>query len=327
MKLIPEWKDHSYCLMAWPCNLDLYGSQINKAKIEIANLANQISEEEKVYIYCNSSDYSQCATLISNNSISIIETKLDDSWMRDIAPIFYKEKNSLNAISFNFNGYGKYPGFKNDNKVSEFICLQLNIPYFKNNLTLEGGAIAYDDKGNLFTTESVLLNPNRKNQSKTLIEQQLIKLFDLNKIIWIPEGLQGDDTDGHIDNVFCPIGNDKYLITYTKQDDSSNFSVLEKSKKILEDELIFQNPKNQIIEIPLPSEIIINQKKIIASYINFYFTKNSIFVPKFNVKEDDEVYDIFQSVFVDKKIKMVETSYINYGGGNIHCITMNIPKI
>ena len=77
----------------------------------------------------------------------------------------------------------------------------------------------------------------------------------------------------------------------------------------------------------MPSEIIINQKKIIASYINFYFTKNSIFVPKFNVKEDDEVYDIFQSVFVDKKIKMVETSYINYGGGNIHCITMNIPKI
>ena len=181
MKLIPEWKDHSCCLMAWPCNLELYGSQINRARIEIANLANQISEEEKVNIYCNSNDYSECATLISNNSISIIETKLDDSWMRDIAPIFYKEKNSLNAISFNFNGYGKYPEFKNDNKVSEFICSNLNIPYFKNNLTLEGGAIAYDDKGNLFTTESVLLNPNRKNQSKTIIEQQLLKLFDLNK--------------------------------------------------------------------------------------------------------------------------------------------------
>ena len=327
MKLIPEWKDHSCCLMAWPCNLELYGSQINKARIEIANLANQISEEEKVNIYCNSNDYSECATLISNNSISIIETKLDDSWMRDIAPIFYKEKNSLNAISFNFNGYGKYPDFENDNKVSEFICSQLNIPYFKNNLTLEGGAITYDDKGNLFTTESVLLNPNRKNQSKNIIEQQLIKLFDLNKIIWISDGLQGDDTDGHIDNIFCPIGNDKYLIAYTKQNDSSDFNVLEKSKKILEDELISQSPKNQIIEIPLPSEIYINQKKIIAFYINFYFTKNSIFIPKFNVKEDDEVYDIFQSVFIDKKIKMVETSHINYGGGNIHCITMNIPKI
>ena len=210
MKLIPEWKDHSYCLIAWPCNLDLYGSQINKAKIEIANLANQISEEEKVNMYCNSADYRECTTLISNKSISIIETKLDDSWMRDIAPIFYKEKNSLNAISFNFNGYGKYPEFKNDNKVSEFICSNLNIPYFKNNLTLEGGAITYDDKGNLFTTESVLLNPNRKNESKTIIEDQLLKLFDLNKIIWIPEGLQGDDTDGHIDNIFCPIGTVSY---------------------------------------------------------------------------------------------------------------------
>ena len=327
MKLIPEWKDHSYCLIAWPCNLDLYGSQINKAKIEIANLANQISEEEKVNMYCNSADYRECTTLISNKSISIIETKLDDSWMRDIAPIFYKEKNSLNAISFNFNGYGKYPDYKNDNKVSEFICSHLNIPYFKNNLTLEGGAITYDDKGNLFTTESVLLNPNRKNESKTIIEDQLLKLFDLNKIIWIPEGLQGDDTDGHIDNIFCPIGNDKYLLAYTNQNETRDFNVLDKSKKILEDELIFQSPKNQIIQIPLPSEIYINQKKIIASYINFYFTKNSIFVPKFNVKEDDEVYDIFQSVFIDKKIKMVETSHINYGGGNIHCITMNIPKI
>ena len=72
MKLIPEWKDHSYCLIAWPCNLDLYGSQINKAKIEIASLANQISEEEKVNMYCNSADYRECTTLISNKSISII---------------------------------------------------------------------------------------------------------------------------------------------------------------------------------------------------------------------------------------------------------------
>ena len=327
MKLIPEWKDHICCLMAWPCNLELYGSQIKKAKIEIANLANQISEEEKVNIYCNSRDLGECATLVSNNNISIIETKLDDSWMRDIAPIFYKEKNSLNAISFNFNGYGKYPDFENDNKVSEFICSELNITYFKNNLTLEGGAITYDDKGNLFTTESVLLNPNRKNQSKNFIEKQLLKLFDLNKIIWIPEGLQGDDTDGHIDNIFCPVGNEKYLIACSNQNETSDFKALNKSKKILKDELLSQSSKNQIIEIPLPSEIYINQKKIIASYVNFYFTKNSIFVPKFNVKEDEEVYNIFQSVFIDKKIKMVETSHINYGGGNIHCITMNIPKI
>ena len=327
MKLIPEWKDHICCLMAWPCNLELYGSQIKKAKIEIANLANQISEEEKVNIYCNSRDLGECATLVSNNNISIIETKLDDSWMRDIAPIFYKEKNSLNAISFNFNGYGKYPDFENDNKVSEFICSELNITYFKNNLTLEGGAITYDDKGNLFTTESVLLNPNRKNQSKNFIEKQLLKLFDLNKIIWIPEGLQGDDTDGHIDNIFCPVGNEKYLIACSNQNETSDFKALNKSKKILKDELLSQSSKNQIIEIPLPSEIYINQKKIIASYVNFYFTKNSIFVPKFNVKEDEEVYNIFQSVFIDKKIKMVETSHINYGGGNIHCITMNVPKI
>tara|TARA_B100000965_G_scaffold232304_1_gene194490 strand:+ start:74 stop:1057 length:984 start_codon:yes stop_codon:yes gene_type:complete len=327
MKLIPEWKDHQSCLLAWPCNIDLYGSQMNKAKIEMANLANQISEEEKVYIYCNEKDYQECFSIIANKNISIIETNLDDSWMRDIAPIFYQDKNILKSVSFNFNGYGKYPDFENDNKISDFISSQFEIPCSKSNITLEGGAITYDDNGNLFTTESVLLNPNRKNQFKEIIEKELIELFDLNKIIWIPNGLEEDDTDGHIDNIFCPIGNNRYLMASNNSINTKNYKILDQSKAILKKELNMQDPSTEIIDIPLPSETYINNKKLVASYINFYFSKNSIFIPKFNVKEDNEVYDIFKSLFNDKKIKMIETSHINYGGGNIHCITMNVPKI
>ncbi len=327
MKLIPEWKDHQNCLIAWPCNNDLYGSQISKAQIEIANLANQISEEEKVYVYCNEEDYQECQVILANKDISIIETKLDDSWMRDIAPIFYRDEFSLKSVSFNFNGYGKYPNFEKDNKISDFISSQFEIPCIKNNITLEGGAITYDDNGNLFTTESVLLNPNRRNQSKAFIEKQLIELFDLNKVIWIPGGLEEDDTDGHIDNIFCPIGNNRYLIASTSLVQTKNSKILDKSKAILKKELALQDSSNQIIDIPLPSEIYLDNKKLVASYINFYFSKNSIFIPKFNVKEDNEVYDIFQSLFSDKKIKMIETSHINYGGGNIHCVTMNMPNL
>ena len=327
MKLIPEWKDHQSCLIAWPCNINLYGSQISKAKIEIANLANQISEEEKVYIYCNEKDYQECQSIVANKDISIMKTNLDDSWMRDIAPIFYLDNKTLKSVSFNFNGYGKYPDFEKDNKISDFISSQFEIPCSKIDITLEGGAITYDDIGNLFTSESVLLNPNRKNQSKEVIEKQLIELFDLNKIIWIPDGLEEDDTDGHIDNIFCPIGNNKYLIAKTNLMDTKNFKTLDQSKAILKNELEKQDSSTQIIDVPLPSEIYINNKRIVASYINFYFSKNSIFIPKFNVKEDNEVYDIFKSLFNDKKVKMIETSHINYGGGNIHCVTMNVPKV
>ena len=327
MRLVPEWNDHSKCLIAWPCNHDLYGNQIHEARIEIANLANQISEEEEVFIYCNDIDYKSCIKIVSNKNISILKTNLDDSWMRDIAPIFFRNGNDLNAVSFNFNGYGKYPNFKNDNQISKFICNQFNIEFIEADLTLEGGAITYDDHGNLFTTESVLLNSNRKNASKNDINKTLMDLFDLKNIVWLPGGLEEDDTDGHIDNIFAPIGDNKYLIACSDLDDRRNYSILQKNKEILEQFFLLKNINAEIIQIPLPSEIIVENKRLVASYINFYFSKNSIFLPKFNVKEDELVYDIFKSLYKDKNIKMIETKNINYGCGNIHCVTMNVPKI
>ena len=88
MKLIPEWRDHSHCLIAWPCNYSLYKQQIDAARLEVANLANHISDEENVIIYCNPREIKECKNILSNNKISIVETNLDDSWKRDIAPIF-----------------------------------------------------------------------------------------------------------------------------------------------------------------------------------------------------------------------------------------------
>ncbi|MDA8711206.1 agmatine deiminase family protein [Alphaproteobacteria bacterium] len=327
MKLIPEWYDHAQCLIAWPCNLELYGPHIQSARKEISNLANQIAEEEPVYIYCNPQDMKDCSSTVSNQKISIIEANLDDSWMRDIAPIFYREGKDLNSINFNFNGYGKYPNFKNDNLISDIICNQFKIPFKKSSITLEGGGITYDDQGNLFTTESVLLNPNRNNFSKQFLEEELKKFFSLKNIIWLKSGLFDDDTDGHIDNIFCPIGNNQFLIASTKDTKSKNYNILQEAKELVKENLSRINPKNEIIEIPLPSKTQIDNKVLVASYINFYFCKNSLIIPKFNTDEDLQVYDIFQSIFPNKKIKMIETTYINYGGGNIHCVTMNVPKI
>ena len=101
MRLIPEWNNHTNCLIAWPCNQDLYGNQLHQARIEIANLANHISEEEEVYVYCNKIDYKECYEIISNKNISIFEANLDDSWMRDIAPIFFRDGKNLSAVEFN----------------------------------------------------------------------------------------------------------------------------------------------------------------------------------------------------------------------------------
>ena len=327
MKLIPEWYEHQYCLIAWPCNRDLYGKIINKARDEVANVINEIAKTEHVIVLSNKEDINEIQNKTDHKNIDIVECKLDDSWMRDIAPIFYNEDEKLKSISFEFNGYGKYPGYLNDNKISKFISSYLNIPTITSDLVIEGGAITYDDKKNLFSTKNVIFNKNRKQKhNSAYIIKELKRLFDLNYIFLFENGLMEDDTDGHVDNLLCPIGKNQYLIATTHKLDP-NYEILEKNKADLIKFFIDTNQRFDLIEVPIPTRKKINNKNIISSYINFYFSKNKIILPKFNVKEDNEVKLIFEKLFPNREIMMLETENINYGGGNIHCITMNVPKI
>ena len=327
MKLIPEWYEHQYCLIAWPCNKDLYGKIINKARDEVANVINEIAKTEHVIVLSNKEDINEIQNKTDHKNIDIVECKLDDSWMRDIAPIFYIEDEKLKSISFEFNGYGKYPDYLNDNKISKFISNYLNIPTKISDLVIEGGAITYDDKKNLFSTKNVIFNKNRKQKHNSeYIIKELKLLFDLNYIFLFENGLMEDDTDGHVDNLLCPIGKNQYLIATTHKLDP-NYEILEKNKADLIKFFKDTNQTFDLIEVPLPTRKKINNKNIISSYINFYFSKNKIILPKFNVKEDNEVKLTFENLFPNREIIMLETENINYGGGNIHCITMNVPKI
>ena len=327
MKLIPEWYEHQYCLIAWPCNKDLYGKIINKARDEVANVINEIAKTEHVIVLSNKEDINEIQNKTDHKNIDIVECKLDDSWMRDIAPIFYIEDEKLKSISFEFNGYGKYPDYLNDNKISKFISNYLNIPTKISDLVIEGGAITYDDKKNLFSTKNVIFNKNRKQKHNSeYIIKELKLLFDLNYIFLFENGLMEDDTDGHVDNLLCPIGKNQYLIATTHKLDP-NYEILEKNKSDLIKFFKDTNQTFDLIEVPLPTRKKINNKNIISSYINFYFSKNKIILPKFNVKEDNEVKLTFEKLFPNREIIMLETENINYGGGNIHCITMNVPKI
>ena len=327
MKLIPEWHEHESCLIAWPCNNDLYGDIISEARREVANIIIEIAKTEKVIVLCNEEDIIEVKKNIQAKNIIILSCKLDDSWVRDIAPIFFTEDKKIKSVNFKFNGYGKYLNFQNDNKVSEFISNYLKIPSIFSDIVLEGGAITYDDNSNLFSTKNVIFNKNRKQMlSKEKILNELKKLFKLKQIFLFDNGLLEDDTDGHVDNLLCPIGKNKYLIADTNKF-NSNYDILNKNKKDLISFFDYTKQKFELISIPLPSNKKINNKTLVSSYINFYFTSNKIILPKFNVKEDYEVETIFKDLFPTKEIVMIETSNINYGGGNIHCITMNIPKI
>ena len=203
MKLIPEWQEHESCLIAWPCNNDLYGEIIYEAKREVANIIIEIAKTEKVIVLCNEEDLIEVKKKIQSKNVTMLTCKLDDSWMRDIAPIFFIEENKIKSVNYKFNGYGKYLNFQNDNKVS----------FTFSDIILEGGAIAYDENANLFSTKNVIFNKNRKQTlSNENILNELKIQFNLKHIFLFENGLIGDDTDGHVDNLLCPMGNNKYLI-------------------------------------------------------------------------------------------------------------------
>ena len=273
MKLIPEWHEHESCLIAWPCNNDLYGDIISEARREVANIIIEIAKTEKVIVLCNEEDIIEVKKNIQAKNIIILSCKLDDSWVRDIAPIFFTEDKKIKSVNFKFNGYGKYLNFQKDNKVSEFISNYLKIPSIFSDIVLEGGAITYDDNSNLFSTKNVIFNKNRKQMlSKEKILNELKKLFKLKQIFLFDNGLLEDDTDGHVDNLLCPIGKNKYLIADTNKF-NSNYDILNKNKKDLISFFDYTKQKFELISIPLPSNKKINNKTLVSSYINFYFTK------------------------------------------------------
>ena len=231
MKLIPEWHEHECCLIAWPCNHDLYGDIIFEAKREVTNIIIEIAKTEKVIVLCNEEDLIEVKKKIQSKNVTMLICKLDDSWMRDIAPILFIEENKIKSVNYKFNGYGKYLNFQNDNKVSEFISNYLKIPSTFSDIVLEGGAIAYDENANLFSTKNVIFNKNRKQTlSNENVLNELKIQFNLKHIFLFENGLIGDDTDGHVDNLLCPIGNNKYLIADTSNF-NSNYDILNKNKK------------------------------------------------------------------------------------------------
>ena len=136
MKLIPEWHEHESCFIAWPCNNDLYGHIISEARREVANIIIEIAKTEKVIVLCNEEDIIEVKKNIQAKNIIILSCKLDDSWVRDIAPIFFTEDKKIKSVNFKFNGYGKYLNFQNDNKVSKVISNYLKIPSILSDIVL-----------------------------------------------------------------------------------------------------------------------------------------------------------------------------------------------
>ena len=350
-----EGEEHSGTIILLPYREDTWEEHGLLAFKEYYELIMSISNHEHVYVIKSPKVTYDISSLLNKTNISIHEIDYDDSWSRDNTLIFLRnKKNKIRAVDFGFNAWGGdvdglYKPWDDDNNLGAKLSKLLNIETYRNkDFILEGGSINTNGKGTLITTEACLLSKGRNSfLNKDEIEKHLKKMLGVEKVIWIPHGIVNDETNEHVDNMACFLDEKTVLLATSKDKNDQQYTWSMQAKEILEKEILPNGEKLRIILINVPNPfltlnhveflgIIKNDSnlcphpegdRLAASYVNFYMGKDYIILPKFNVKEDQEAYDVLNQFYKGKKkIYQIESRKILVGGGNLHCVTMQIPK-
>ncbi|WHH58521.1 agmatine deiminase family protein [Petroclostridium sp. X23] len=325
-----EWHKHARTIMAWPVVeaewpgpleeiLEAYSDAVKKiAMFEPVTMIARGDLMDQVHDYCGS-------------AVEIMKFINDDSWTRDNGPTFViNNKGEIAGINWIFNAWGgKYP-CENDNRVAPAVLKHYNIPRFDAPIVMEGGSIHVDGEGTLLTTEECLLNINRNpHLTREKIEDRVKKYLNIQKIVWLKEGLYGDDTDGHIDNVAC-FAKPGVIITQVCSDPNApDYQRSQNNLEILRSTTDAKGRTFEIIEIEQPNPVVYDGLHLTLSYLNFYFVNGGIILPVFggeNSTKDVAAIEKLKEVFPDRKIVAINGLPLTRGGGNIHCLTQQMPE-
>ncbi|MDF2942481.1 MAG: aguA [Herbinix sp.] len=326
-----EWEEHERTLMEWPVKASLVWPVNYKEVCQgYANVAKAIAEFETVTMIVNE-DTAQEAKVLCGDQVELLLIPHNDAWCRDNGPTFLSNKEKQrSAVNWKFNAWGeKYLPYDLDNEVAPKVLEHFHIPFLNAPIVLEGGSIHVDGEGTLLTTQECLLNKNRNpHLTKTEIEDEVKQHINVSKIIWLKQGLFGDETDGHIDNVACFAKPGVILIQTCYDPEDPNYEITKDNLDILRNSVDANGRRIEIVEIPQPPVCYYNDERLTLSYLNFYFVNHGIILPVFGgaaAKTDKKAEEILQKVFPDRKIVAVDGMPLIKEGGNIHCITQQMP--
>ena len=341
---------HEGTIILLPYREDTWEDGGLKAFPEFKNIIEAISNHEHVYVI-KSPKVKYDTSSLNMKNVSIHELDYDDSWARDNTLIFLKKDNKIKAVDFGFNAWGGnvdglYSSWEDDNKLGSKLSKLLNIEtYSDKSFILEGGSIHTNGNKTLLTTEACLLSKGRNsNLTKEEIENHLKEMLGMDKVLWIPHGIYNDETNEHVDNMACFLDENTILLATSKDENDIQYKWSMEAKKILEQETTSSGKKIKVLLVNTPNPYLALTKseakaikasngakerlegdRLAASYVNFYMGKDFIILPKFNVKEDQEAYNLLNDFYKgSKKIYCIESRNILVSGGNIHCITMQI---
>jgi agmatine deiminase len=330
-----EWEKHESTWLTYPKQNESWPDNFKDVAIEYNLFVKTISYGEKVHINIDDKDLQAAITEKLDKNGTNMENIIfhifpsDDCWCRDHGAIFLiNEKKEKVAVDWEFNAWGsKYP-FINDNQIASKIGSYLGVEVFKPGIVMEGGSAESNGTGTLLTSTSCLLNNNRNSKlTKPEIEKYLCDYFCADQVLWLEEGIAGDDTDGHIDDIARFSDSNTLLIAIETDKNKKDYIPLKKNLDIAKKfRSLNGNPLN-IIELPMPEPQYLQDVQLPASYANFYICNIGVIVPVFNCKQDIIALDILSKVFPSNRIIPLNSSRIIHGLGSWHCLSQQEPRI
>jgi agmatine deiminase len=323
-----EWAAHERCFMAFPCRTELWGAGLPDARAAYATVAHAVGEFEPVVMLVRPEDRAAAAKLLSR-AVELWEMPLNDSWARDFCPTFVANgEGAVAGVSWQFNCWGEnFPDYADDATVAGRVLERLGARRFQAPFVLEGGAIHVDGEGTVLTTEECLLHPNRNpTLSRAEIEANLKAWLGVETVLWLGRGYEGDDTNGHIDEIACFAAPGVVLATECSDKDDANFTVFGENFRRLADMRDAQGRRLTVMPLPQPRRRDLNGLRLTLSYTNFFIANGGIVMSGFDDPADDHARGVMQEAFPTYKILQRPALPITAGGGGIHCITQQQPS-
>ncbi len=330
-----EWEPQSAVWLSWPHNLATWPGQFRPIPRVFAGIVAQISRFEAVRINCAAPLQVRAKRLCVQagadlTRVTFYNHPTNDAWCRDHGPIFVKQAatGEVAVTDWVHNAWGgKYPPYDLDNKIPPSIARKLKLRRFEQDMVLEGGSIDVNGRGLLLTSEQCLLNKNRNpDLTRAQIEQNLKDYLGVTTILWVGEGIVGDDTDGHIDDITRFFKPDGFVTAIEPNKRDPNHKLLAENLERLKGFRTPAGKKFDIVTLPMPKPFGFRGQQVPASYANFLIINGAVLVPQFRQrKRDAEVCAILGGCFPGREIIPIDCYQLIWGLGTLHCLSQQQP--
>jgi len=330
-----EWEPHAATWVAWPHNPETWPGCLDAAEREFRTLVESLAAFEPVNVVVQGPEHArhvheQTVTLETPRPVQLYEVPTNDVWMRDIGPTFVEDPElGLLALDWTFNSWGqKYPPWDLDDAAAARVAGLAKVPSVRVGLVAEGGSLEVDGEGTLLVTERSLLGPQRNpGLERPELERRLEELLGVRHIVWLEGEIEGDDTDGHIDEIARFVGPARLVCAHESDPTDSNHAPLEQCRARLRESRDARGRALEVIDLPLPPPLEYDGARVPASYANFYIMNAAVLVPVFGVATDEPVLQMLRDLFPERQVRGVPSRVLVRGLGSVHCLTQQQPAL